>query len=267
MTAQNLADVLRDMEYPGRGIVLGRSVDVKDVAVYFVTSRSPENQMRVLRHRNGAVWSEPTEEGMRNLKPQDVNSSLIFYPAFFEKDGFIGVSNGAQTRLVYNQFVRSNGLQPLPALTSSLNEPNFVPDPKYGQVDITTYEPDSPNNTPRISGAVLKNDLAFAIARLNASNGRPEFFSYGHVVGKGHLLTTYTGENKASGVPLPSFKGSPIEVNLNGFGSAQDIVNVVYDALGPKTGGKDFRVGVLGVYSFAGKTDMVIKNREAKVGE
>ena len=74
------------------------------------------------------------------------------------------------------------------------------------------FEPDAPNNTPRIS-AVLHKDGSFEMSILKCVEGRclREFFCYeGCDEGRGFFLSTYEGP----GSPLPSFKGEPIEIDM-----------------------------------------------------
>ena len=74
------------------------------------------------------------------------------------------------------------------------------------------YEPDAPNNTPRIS-AIVNADGSFELSILKEKDGGclREFFSYECCPeGKGYVISTYVGDGK----PLPSFRGEPIEVEL-----------------------------------------------------
>ena len=58
------------------------------------------------------------------------------------------------------------------------------------------------------------------------------------------MITTYTGENKN---PLPSFTGDPLDIKINDI-NAKKFAQNFYDAMAPKQGSPDLRVGVIVMY-------------------
>ena len=57
------------------------------------------------------------------------------------------------------------------------------------------------------------------------------------------MLATYTGDNQD---PLPAYRGEPADLLVRGK-TVQKIAEDVYQELGPKAGGPDFRVAVAGL--------------------
>ena len=92
MKPLNLSHQLRSNPYPGRGIVLGRTVDNKSAVIaYFIMGRSENSRNRIF---------SVTEDGIRTeaydpAKLEDP-SLIIYHPVrFFE--GKTIVTNGDQT--------------------------------------------------------------------------------------------------------------------------------------------------------------------------
>ncbi len=82
-----------------------------------------------------------------------------------------------------------------------------------------TFEPDSPNFTPRISGIVKVKDGAMKYLSILKSDGgnvdsvERFFFEYDQpVAGEGRFIHTY----RCDGSPIPSFAGEPERVRLMG---------------------------------------------------
>jgi IMP cyclohydrolase len=177
------------------------------------------------------------------------NAALLIYPAIAFAENYVAVSNGVQTELIY-QAIKNHGKEvtanPMGLMHIALREPVFRYDTKNGWVDITSYEPDPPNNTPRIGAVVGSEGAAFFIARKLAKLDEPlqeqsrVFFE----PGQGSLISTYSGRNMD---PLPSFDSKPLPVGLK-YESAAKTAHAVYDALAPK-GGEDLRVAVACVFT------------------
>ena len=82
------------------------------------------------------------------------------------------------------------------------------------------FEPDAPNFTPRISGALYYGFnlgmFTYKLSILKSANGRPicnrYFYDYTPESGIGHFIHTY----KCDGNPLPSFEGEPKQVAIEG---------------------------------------------------
>jgi len=232
-------DVLTNMEYPGRIIIIGSSPEGDDAVMYAITGRSPSSQARriVVDDKRKRLLVEPTDE--KTLKTG--NLDLLIYPAIVIGSG-IAVSNGKQTADIPQQV--NDGAKPKVILENALR--------------TWEYEPDEPNYTPRISGFIFK-DAALSIIR-RSPDGSVEriYFEVPRQNGGGMLIATYTGVNIN---PLPSFQDKPIEVDIP-YRSAEEATDALYSALGPASGMADFRVAAASVYRDKnGMISISIKNR------
>jgi IMP cyclohydrolase len=285
-TILTLDELVAQKEYWGRFIAVGAdSTGEKNVVVYFVTGRSPPSRARILLHdeETGTIYTEPTnKEAIEKGSP-----SLLIYPAIMETpNGGIAVSNGFQTQLVYSalrNYERMLGADGI--LERALSKSLWIFDKKkYGLIDVTSFEPDAPNNTPRISGAIERDtegshvpySFALAISRKGEDGeADKEYWGFGNTErlepGKAFAVATYTGTNVPTGEVLPSFEGEMIETKIT-QSTPKDIAEAVYGALGPKLGegiispGDDFRVGVAVVCQDiqTGKTEHYIINRHER---
>jgi IMP cyclohydrolase len=233
-------EIVKNMVYPGRIIIIGTSPAGTRVVLYSITGRSPSSQARRLEidQKTGSIFVKPTDE--ETLKTG--NPDLLVYPAVICKAGAIAVSNGKQTDDVA-KFI-SAAAEPVDVLLKSLAS--------------WEYEPDSPNFTPRISGCVTKGAALSVLKRAADGSVICNLFTVPAIAGKGSLIATYTGENVN---PLPSFSGEPKEVGIS-WATADEAAAGLYEALGPKAGGDDFRVTAAAVYMAAdGSATMSVKNR------
>lgn len=186
---------LKNNEYPGRGIVLGRSDDGKyAVTAYFIMGRSANSRNRVFAAEGEGIRTEAFEPS----KLED--PSLIIYAPVRVFQKYTIVTNGDQTDTIYE------GLEAGKTLEQSLRSRQF--------------EPDAPHYTPRISGVlhVEKGGCAYAMSILKSNEGDPgccnrHTFTYDNPpAGEGRFLHTYQcGAN-----PLPSFFGEPKRVRIEG---------------------------------------------------
>jgi IMP cyclohydrolase len=190
--AQNLRERLAGNAYPGRGIVLGRSMGGEWVQVYWIMGRSANSRNRVLAWEDGVLRT-------RAANPSKMaDPSLIVYSAMRASGRRYLVSNGAQTDALWAGMERGKGF------VESLRE--------------WRHEPDAPHYTPRISGMIdLDREEAWlAIIRASpfgAGHSEQHFFRYQYVEpGYGYAITTYQGD----GEPLPPFEGSPYLLTLEG---------------------------------------------------
>jgi len=216
---------LERLAYPGRLIVIGRDVSgAFHVVIYAVTGRSPSSQARKLVAEGNAVWTKPTDPDV--LKKG--NPDLLVYPALILGEG-IAVSNGRQTADI---DPRGEG-SPIAVLERGLKSWSF--------------EPDAPIFTPRINGCVLlSNRTALGYIRRGAQGEAvPSFFELSLAPGEGKMISTYRGENCD---PLPAFEGGPLDLGL-AEASAAETAAAVYESLGPRAGGPDFRVAVACVFA------------------
>ena len=186
---QNLADILRNNPYPGRGIAVGPGR-----IYYFIMGRSSNSRNRIF---------SLTEDGIRTeaFDPALVEdpSLIIYHPVRTMGDALV-VTNGDQTdTIVEAGDFRAGCMQ-------------------------REYEPDAPNFTPRIS-AIVNGDGTFELSILKHVDGRcvREFFAYeGADEGCGYFLSTYQGD----GSPLPTFSGEPIPVQLPEPDEVWDALNI-----------------------------------------
>ena len=188
----DLAKLLSENSYPGRGIVVGRSADDKHAVIaYFIMGRSKNSRNRVFTETPDGIRTEAFDPSKM------VDPSLIIYHPVRVYEGATIVTNGDQTDTV------RDGLAAGKSYIEALRTRQF--------------EPDGPNYTPRIS-AVVEPDGAYEISILKSFDGDPAcnkrfFFEYDAPrAGIGHFIHTYMTD----GSPLPSFEGEPETVRIQG---------------------------------------------------
>ena len=189
----DLGKLLSANEYPGRGLVIGKSADGKKaVAAYFIMGRSANSRNRVFVEKNGEVFTEPFDAS----KVQD--PSLIIYAAVRQYKNNLIVTNGDQTDTVYEGLEK--GLCFHKALA------------------CREFEPDQPNWTPRISGMLTfeNGDFTYSMNILKSIDAEGSAcarygFDYPAKAGLGHFLHTYV----CNGNPvIPTFQGEPERVAI-----------------------------------------------------
>lgn len=188
----DIAALLRENSYPGRGIVVGRSADDKHAVIaYFIMGRSENSRNRVFTETEDGIRTEAFDPSKM------VDPSLIIYHPVRVFEGATIVTNGDQTDTVRNGLAA--GKSYIEALRTR------------------QYEPDGPNYTPRISAIVEKNG-AYEMSILKSFDGDPAcskrfFFEYDAPrAGLGHFIHTY----QCDGNPLPSFEGEPETIRVEG---------------------------------------------------
>ena len=201
-----IVPILEQNEYPGRGIVVGRSACGKyAVVAYFIMGRSVNSRNRVFR---------PTEDGIRTEAHDPAllsDPSLIIYHPVRRLGDRLIVTNGDQTDTIRDYLAEGKGFAEA--------------------LRTRTFEPDEPNFTPRIS-ALVEKDGAYTLSILKSMGGRSEsvqrfFFEYPQPIpGTGHFIHTY----KENGNPIPSFFGEPEEIELPPASPA-DFTETVWNAL------------------------------------
>ena len=171
--------------YPGRGIVIGMTPDGKHmVQVYWIMGRSENSRNRIFAMDNGFVKTEAFDISKLS------DPSLVIYYAAKNYDNVHIVTNGDQTDTIYEMK-------------------SFE-----GALNTRTFEPDSPNFTPRISG--IYNDGKYKLSILKSIGNNSDYcvrqyFNYDKpIAGIGHCIHTYD----CDGNPLPSFSGEPYQVPL-----------------------------------------------------
>ncbi len=200
----NLANLLVDNTYPGRGIIMGRTPDGrKMVSAYFIMGRSGNSRNRVFLK---------TEDGIRTqaADPKKLEDpSLIIYHPVRKVGTALVVTNGDQTDTIM-EALEQGGCFESALLTRE-------------------FEPDAPNFTPRIS-AILYPDGTYKMAILKSADQAGsactrQFFCYPPIAGTGHFLHTYN----CDGEPLPTFTGEPRRVEIPN--DIDELVQMTWDAL------------------------------------
>ena len=209
----DLAKLLPENTYPGRGIVIGKSKDGKNAMIaYFIMGRSENSRNRIFERFDGGMRTKAFDESKLS------DPSLIIYNPYLSCDNIDIVTNGDQTDTVYN-YINENGEDGF-SFEKSLHTREF--------------EPDCPNYTPRISGilyyAFPGNTFNYKLSILKSSDGNPEvcnryFYSYSPLNGLGHFIHTY----KCDGNPIPSFYGEPEAVELPN--TAEELADLVWKNL------------------------------------
>ena len=186
MELKTLKEELGSTAYPGRGILLGRSADGKKAAIgYFIMGRSVNSRNRIFVADGDGLKTKAFDESKM------VDPSLIIYNPVLVLGNTQIVTNGDQTDTIFD----------------------FLKDGKTFEdaLRTRTFEPDSPNFTPRISGVIDSKSGAYKLSILKSDCGDESsvqrfFYEYEQPkAGEGHFIHTYMGD----GNPLPSFEGEP----------------------------------------------------------
>jgi len=262
---------LESMIYSGRGITMGMTTDGKPFVGYSLTGRSPSSQARKLVY-------DGTLKNIKIAVTDDKilsagNPELLVYKAiqFIDDDRTkIVVSNGKQTDILERFAYLDEPLNAMHLLIRA-HESKVIQHDAVNQqdIDLTSYEPDKPNFTPRISGCIdtkytksgFNNQLgAFYIVRKQPDSDLqdPGIHTFMLIPGQGHTVTTYKGNNEN---PLLPFQNkNPLFAEIRSS-TAQDICESIYEAIGPK-GDNNYRVAAA-VMLLNGKNnlDVAIINR------
>ncbi len=195
---QAFARQLEQNPYPGRGLVIGRADDGSWLLVYWIMGRSVNSRNRRFVAEEGTLRTEPVDPAKLS------DPSLVIYEAMLERAPRYVVSNGDQTRTIFDVIGSGDARE---AFARAL--------------ETREREPDAPNYTPRISGLLDLSEpdaprIALSILRANdadpAHTDRHVFHPAPPPPGLGLGLTTYSGD----GSPLPAFRGDPLWLPLAG---------------------------------------------------
>ena len=226
-------DYLAAKEYPGRGIILGKSEDNRAVFAYFIMGRSTNSRNRVFETSNDDIRTKAFDESLLS------DPSLIIYSPVRVLGKKIIVTNGDQTDTIYEY----------------LKDKKTFEDALYTR----TFEPDAPNFTPRISGLIdIESGLKLKLSILKSDEGDESqalrfFYNYDNPKpGEGFLIHTY----KENSDPLKSFEGEPIKVSLKG--SIDEFCNSLWNSL--NTDNK-ISLAVRYIDMATGKYEQIIKNK------
>ncbi len=187
----DLGQLLRFNEYPGRGIVIGKSADgAKAVFAYFIMGRSENSRNRIFVEREGGIRTEAHDPSKMT------DPSLIIYSPVRTLGKLVIVTNGDQTDTIFDHIFKGQSFETA--------------------LETRCFEPDSPNWTPRISGILdFELDYSYKMSILKAADEQGKHcsrytFSYEPMDGIGHFIHTYDG----NGSPIPSFSGEPETVSV-----------------------------------------------------
>ncbi len=189
----DIAELIEDNSYVGRGIVIGKTADgTKAATAYFIMGRSQNSRNRIFTERDGAVYTEPFDAS----KVED--PSLIIYAAIREYENNLIVTNGDQTDTIYDGLESGIGF--------------------HKALMTREFEPDAPNLTPRISGMLTfdEGDFTYSMSILKSIDEEGSAcarygFDYPSKAGLGHFIHTYV----CDGNPIPTFQGEPERVAID----------------------------------------------------
>lgn len=195
MSLLSIEKILKENNYPGRGIIAGMTPDsAYAVTAYFIMGRSVNSRNRVFVQEGENLRTKAFDES----KLSDP-SLIIYYPVRALENQLI-VTNGDQTDTVYD----------------------YIKAGKTFEEALCTreFEPDAPNFTPRISAilAVQDGKYSYKLSILKSAlmNGAScERFTYDYaspIPGEGRFIHTY----RCDGNPIPSFTGDPEPIAIEG---------------------------------------------------
>ena len=199
----DIGELIKDNEYVGRGIVIGKSEDGKKaVTAYFIMGRSENSRNRIFIKNGDDIVINAYDPS----KLED--PSLIIYSPVRVIDNKLIVTNGDQSDTVYDFIKAGNTFE--------------------DALDTRCFEPDGPNFTPRISGMMTftGNDFTYKMSILKSldevgSDCARFTFSYPSKAGLGHFIHTYV----CDGNPIPTFQGEPERVEIpNNIDEFTDII-------------------------------------------
>lgn len=193
----DIAELLEDNSYPGRGIIIGETADGKKaVTAYFIMGRSENSRNRVFEETGEDLIIYPADES----KVED--PSLIIYKPIRRFENRLIVTNGDQTDTIY-EFLKEGK--------------------SFGEALTTReFEPDAPNYTPRISGMLTffeekgEKFFRYKLSILKSADEKGSAcnrftYSYSPLRGTGHFIHTY----KCDGNPIPTFEGEPERITVD----------------------------------------------------
>lgn len=188
----DIATLIKDNSYVGRGIVIGKTPDGKKACTaYFIMGRSNNSRNRVFVENGDEVIIHPFDASAVE------DSSLIIYSPIRVYNNNVIVTNGNQTDTIYD------GLKSGKSFSESLESREF--------------EPDAPNFTPRISGMLTlgAGDFTYKMSILKSADEKGTAcnrytYDYSALAGLGHFIHTYI----CDGNPIPTFCGEPERVAM-----------------------------------------------------
>ena len=200
----DLAALLAQNPYPGRGILLGKTDDsTKSVVAYFIMGRSENSRNRVFIGEPDGIRTEAHDPAKL------ADPSLIIYHPGRQLGRSLIVTNGDQTDTIRDYLEKGMTLEQA--------------------LRTREFEPDGPNWTPRISG-LLAPDGSYKLSILQSADADGSacaryFYEYPGLAGVGHFIHTYVTD----GDPIPTFQGEPERVTITG--TMEEFTNMVWSNL------------------------------------
>ncbi len=240
MKMLSIAEELKNNSYPGRGIIIGRTVDgTKAAAAYFIMGRSENSRNRVFVEDGDGIRTQAFDPAKLS------DPSLIIYAPVRVLGNKTIVTNGDQTDTIYE------GMDKQLTFEQSLR--------------CREFEPDAPNYTPRISGImhIEEGGYNYAMSILKSNNGCPDSccrytFAYENPApGEGHFIHTYMHD----GNPLPSFEGEPKLVAIPD--DLDEFAELLWENLNPDNKVSLF-VRYIDIATKETKSRIINKNQEEK---
>lgn len=191
-SVSDIGELIRDNSYVGRGIVVGESEDGKKaVLAYFIMGRSENSRNRIFKEEGDDVTIYPFDASKVG------DPSLIIYSPVRKAGNSVVVTNGDQTDTICDYLQAGKTFEQA--------------------LETRSFEPDSPNFTPRISGILNfeKGDFSYKLSILKSADAEGTVcnrytFSYVPLKGLGHFIHTYN----CDGNPIPTFTGEPERVRI-----------------------------------------------------
>ena len=208
MNKISLENELKNNAYPGRGIVIGKTLNGKcAVTAYFIMGRSENSRNRVFVTEGEGIRTQAFDPSKLS------DPSLIIYAPVRVLGNKTIVTNGDQTDTIYELMDKQQTFEQA--------------------LRTREFEPDGPNYTPRISGVMHIEDgkYNYAMSILKSNNGDPSScnrytFAYSDpAAGEGHFIHTYMQD----GDPLPSFEGEPKLVEIPD--DMESFANMLWESL------------------------------------
>lgn len=182
---------LKNNEYPGRGIAIGRTPCSKKIRIaYWIMGRSANSRNRIFAETEDGIETRAFDES----KVEDP-SLIIYHPVRVLGDVTI-VTNGDQTDTIRDYLKEGKTFE--------------------DALRTRTFEPDGPNWTPRISGQFCFGEkLTYKMSILKSADAEGTacnryYFNYDALSGLGHFIHTYVQD----GNPIPTFQGEPERVEI-----------------------------------------------------
>ena len=215
---ENIETVLKNYEYPGRGIIIGLNENKNNTFLaYFIMGRSENSKNRIfeLDEENNLITKPFNNKDLKN-------KDLILYKATAKHENSIIITNGCHTNTILKKL--KDGI----SFKESLKD--------------VTYEEDPPIFTPRISAILNFNEskinYTFCIIKNNSKNeDSPVRFFYefpSPLKGEGHLIHTYKPKNETI---TNSFYGEPTKIKIPK--TLKEFTNTIWESLN-----KEFKISL-----------------------